>query len=272
MFDLARAAPVALLDAEPDLGELLSPARFAEARRMLVTQVRTIDAGAWSGDLADHPTADDLGLLVLDGLLARDVVMADNVSSHLVGPGDVIRPWQRSDPGRLLRAESRWTVLKTVEVALLDRRVGASLVRYPEVNAMLIERLSDQMHRVAIAQAICQLNGVDRRLLALFWHVAERWGRVRPQGVVVPLAVSHRVLAGLVGARRPTVSTAIGRLTARGELERLEDGSWLLTGEPVGSPTDQAARTFRRRTCVGRRLAPPGQAGLTATSETLSTA
>ena len=61
------------------------------------------------------------------------------------------------------------------------------------------------------------------------------------------------MLADLVGARRPTVSTALGKLAASGELLRLPDGSWLLTGEPVGEPRGEAARVIRRRR---RRPAP----------------
>jgi hypothetical protein len=121
------------------------------------------------------------------------------------------------------------------------------LGRFPEVNAMLLDRLSEQMHRMAIAQAVGRLNGVDRRLMALFWHLAERWGRVAPRGVLVPIVISHRMLGALVGARRPTVSTAIGKLVASGELQRMLDGTWLLTGEPVGQPTEQAARVVRSR-------------------------
>ena len=144
-----------------------------------------------------------------------------------------------ADPGQLLRAERRWTVLVAGElVAVLDARLGASLCRYPEVNAAVVERLAEQMQRMAVAQAIGRLTGVDRRLLALFWHLAERWGRVAPHGVRCRSALAHGVLADLVGARRPTVSTALGQARPRGaSWPRLPDGSWLLTGEPVGAPT-----------------------------------
>jgi hypothetical protein len=66
----------------------------------------------------------------------------------------------------------------------------------------------------------------------LFWHLAERWGRVTGDGVIVPLALTHRILGQLVGARRPTVSTALSELAERGELVRRPDGSWLLRGDP----------------------------------------
>jgi hypothetical protein len=112
---------------------------------------------------------------------------------------------------------------------------------------MLIDRLADRAQRLSVMQAISQLNGVDRRLLTLFWHLAERWGRVTPGGVAVLVSVPHRVVAQLVGARRPTVSTALSQLAARGELVRRPDGTWLLTGAPVGVPTEEAARIVRRR-------------------------
>jgi Crp-like helix-turn-helix domain len=56
--------------------------------------------------------------------------------------------------------------------------------------------------------------------MALFWHLAERWGRVSGNGVLVPLALTHRILGQLVGARRPTVSTALRELANREQLIR----------------------------------------------------
>jgi hypothetical protein len=175
---------------------------------------------------------------------------------HLLGPGDLILRRRGGDPGQLLRAESRWAVLVPAHVAVLDRRVGVALCHFPEVNAMVADRLAEQMDRMAVGQAIGQLNGVDRRLLALFWQLAERWGRVAPRGILVPLALTHGVLGALVGARRPTVSTALGRLVREGQLQRQDDGTWLLAGEPVGQPIGEAARVVRRRA----RRSPPAPA------------
>ena len=70
-------------------------------------------------------------------------------------------------------------------------------------------------------------------------------------GVIVPLALTHRILGQLVGARRPTVSTALSELAEREELTRRPDGSWLLRGDPPDAeslarkpgPASQAART-----------------------------
>jgi CRP-like cAMP-binding protein len=66
----------------------------------------------------------------------------------------------------------------------------------------------------------------------LLWALAERWGRVSTQGVRLPLQLPHRTLATLVGARRPSVTTALSGLARDGLVERTDDG-WLLHGDPA---------------------------------------
>jgi CRP/FNR family transcriptional regulator, cyclic AMP receptor protein len=244
---MTETATIALLDADADLGRLLSADQLEHARRQLIVRRHVVAPGPWEGERLREAGAEHVGLLVLGGLMTRELVLADNVAAELLGPGDLVRPWQAAGPERLVPYDIRWTALAQTELAILDRRFAALLTRYPQVNAMLIDRLTERSQRLSLMQSISQLNGVDRRLLTLFWHLAERWGRVTPLGVVVPVTVPHRVLAQLVGARRPTVSSALGQLADRGQVVREPDGGWLLTGAPVGIPTEEAARIIRLR-------------------------
>lgn len=132
-------------------------------------------------------------------------VIADQASGELLGPGDLVRPWRLKRHATLLPAEATWSVRSPVILAVLDRRVADEAARYPEITAALLDRLSERSLRLATTQAISQLTGVDRRLTALFWHLAERWGRVSGGGRIVPLVLSHGGLGQLVSARRPTV-------------------------------------------------------------------
>jgi hypothetical protein len=66
----------------------------------------------------------------------------------------------------------------------------------------------------------------------LFWHLADRWGKVTKDGIVIPLKLTHQVLGRIVGAQRPSVTTALKTLTDRGALNRAPDGTWVLHGEP----------------------------------------
>jgi CRP/FNR family transcriptional regulator, cyclic AMP receptor protein len=236
-----QSEAVHLLEADPDLGQLLSDARRADAERELVVRTHRLPIGPWDISRLAGASADHVGLLILDGVLARELLVADQISVELLGPGDVVRPWQGTTRATLLPVDAMWSVLSTLTVAVLDRRFAAEAARYPEVTAALFDRLGERSLRLATTQAISQLTRVDRRLKALFWHLAERWGRVSGDGVVVPLALTHRILGQLVGARRPTVSTALSELAERQELVRRPDGSWLLRGDPPD------AATFSRR-------------------------
>jgi CRP/FNR family cyclic AMP-dependent transcriptional regulator len=234
---------VRLLELDPDLGALLPRERRREAEETLAVRVQKLSVGAWDVSRLRTLGAGHVGLLLLDGVLARDVIVADLVSAELLGPGDLVRPWDDPDAdGTLLPLDVEWWVLSAARVALLDRSFAMRSARWPEVTAALFGRQSERVLRLATQQAVSQLTRVDRRLLALFWHLAERWGRVGAEGVVVPLALTHRLLGQLVGARRPTVSTALGELAERGDLVRRADGSWLLTGRPPEALTRPGAR------------------------------
>ena len=60
----------------------------------------------------------------------------------------------------------------------------------------------------------------------------DRWGRVTPQGIKIPLPLTHSLLALVVGARRPTVTSAVRSLARAGRLKPCPRSQWLLCGGP----------------------------------------
>lgn len=257
---VAQQAPcrrVPLLTLDPDLGALLSEQQLAAARSDLAVPLLALAQGEWAGGELSSASPDHLGLLVVRGTIAREVVLADTTSTELLGPGDLIRPWPHESGAELLEHGVRWQVLSEARLAVLDRDFGAAVLRFPEINSMVFDRLNARVERLAAMKAIAQLICVDRKLIALFWHLAERWGRVTPDGVVVPLTLSHRVLGELVGARRPTITAALAALARTGELLRQRDGSWMLTGTAAGAPRGERVVSQRRRGRVERPPASP---------------
>jgi CRP/FNR family transcriptional regulator, cyclic AMP receptor protein len=256
-----------LLELDPDLGQLLDDERLEAARRDLSVRVTALPVGEWDGSRLAGTDPGNVGLLVLEGVMAREVVVEDTVSTELLGPGDVVRPWQLGSEPELLHVSVRWNALSKVGLAVLDRRAAAALAHYPEVNAVLIDRLSERAQRLAVGQAISQLHRVDVRLVSLLWHLAGRWGRVTGEGVVVPLALSHRVLGQLVGARRPTVSTALAQLAREHKVQRRQDGTWLLQGTPVGVEVEPAEVVRQRRRLMPASALDPEPALMEAQEE-----
>ena len=86
--------------------------------------------------------------------------------------------------------------------------------------------------------ALTQVRQLELRLWLLLWHLAERFGRVCPEGIRVELPITHQTLAELAGARRPSASAALSRLGRRGRLRQI-DHTWILFDPPPGVPDPQ---------------------------------
>ena len=170
---------------------------------------------------------------MLGGRLIRRVGVDGRFGAELLGEGDLLRPWQGEDAPPTLPQTTGWRVLEPARVALLDNRVAHRLARYPELTGRLVGRALERSRNLAVNMAIVHQPRVDVRLQMLFWHLAGRWGHVRSDGIIVPLHLTHTVLADLVAARRPTVSTALSDLVTRRVLRPIDEG-WVLTGDRPG--------------------------------------
>ncbi len=230
-----------LLNLDPELARDLDPRRAREAAHRLYARALEIPRGRWTPSSALLDGSRPIGLLILEGLLVREATVGDHPSAELLGPGDLLRAWEDDDTEELLPRTIEWSALINTRVAVIDHAFAVRAAQWPEVFAALLDRAARRAERLVVLQAIAHLTRVDDRLLALLWCLAERWGRVVPGGVLVSLRLSHRTLAGMVGARRPSVTTALGQLMARGELERREDGEWVLRGD-APTPRDAGER------------------------------
>jgi CRP-like cAMP-binding protein len=221
------AREIRVLEADPDLARQLDPAAAREAVRRVRVRVATVPEGRWDPRLRGD-AGGALGLLVLDGVISRRVSIGEANSTELLGSGDIARPWQTEGDGGLIPCEATWEVIHAARLAVLDRGFVEQIAPWPGLTAELFARTVRRSRWQALAVAIGHLKRVDLRLLIVMWHLAERWGRVTPKGVVIPLNLTHERLARLIGAQRPSVTTALNGLIDRDVLSRRSDRSWLL--------------------------------------------
>jgi CRP/FNR family transcriptional regulator, cyclic AMP receptor protein len=233
------ARTIFLLDEDPDLGDGLDPARRAAARSELIADVIDRDPGV----LEPHPGLEDssgaLGLLVLDGLVTRRTSVAGRRGTELLGVGDLLRPWQDDGHHDVAPFDAVYQLLGPARLAVLDRRAATRIGRWPEVMCSLFQRTMSRSRTAVGHLVLAQMPRVDERLHVLFWHLADRWGRVTSEGVVLPLKLSHELLGALIGAQRPTVTLALGALAERGAVIRRPDRTWLLLERPVEDDDDE---------------------------------
>ena len=236
-----------VLSEDPDLAECIDPRHRPRAEAYCVARTIRMPRGRWNVP-GPEGLREGIGLLVLEGLLLRRVGIDGRFGAELLGVGDLLRPWQGEDTQATLALTTGWKVLEPVRMALLDQAAARRFADYPELTGRLVDRALERSRNLTINMAIVHQARVNVRLNMLFWHLADRWGRVRSEGVWLPLALTHTVLADLVAARRPTVTTALTELARQG-LVISADGGWLLSGEPPGELLELRS--------VGRSSPPP---------------
>jgi CRP/FNR family transcriptional regulator, cyclic AMP receptor protein len=126
---------------------------------------------------------------------------------------------------------------------LVDRPRLDAWMHDPALAANVVRVLSAQIADRELAVAIALEPRVERRLLLKLRQLAERWGRVTPDGIRLDLRLTHQELANMVGAVRESVTIALGRLASQGEIEvrnrtlliRLPDDAELEGGPEAGA-------------------------------------
>jgi CRP/FNR family cyclic AMP-dependent transcriptional regulator len=232
---------VALLDADPDFGRRLSPDEREVASRQVVVSVQRIHRGRWRAD--PDPVRRPLAYVVLSGALIRGWRVEDRWSTELVGPEDVMQPWDEPEPPEGVSVETEWTALEPVELAVLDHRFAAAAGRWPGLLEELVGRALRRSRLLATLLSVSGIRRLDDRLLVLLLLLADRWGVVTPEGILLRLRLTHETIARLAGAQRPSVSTAIARLSRAGIIERR--GRQLII--PHELPAEVALEVQRRR-------------------------
>ncbi len=222
---------VDVVEALPELHDALSLERRVAARRTLRARVMELRRGRWDSKHDAELIRDGAGFLVLNGALIRCVSAAHRTAGELLGPGDILRPTH--DPFSYdEQFGTYYRTISDVRLALIDGRVTRAAALVPELVPALITSMTRRSGGLSRQLVIVQSQSVETRILVTLNYLAERWGVMTRSGIMLPEFLSHGTLALLLGARRPSVTSAMVRLSARGEVQRCADGRWLI-GRPV---------------------------------------
>ncbi|MHB1467629.1 MAG: helix-turn-helix domain-containing protein [Solirubrobacteraceae bacterium] len=224
----AAVARLSLLEAEPELAAGVPAQELALARQRASAVGWLLPRGRWSCEPLMFEDRESLGLLVLDGLIARHLAVGAIEAVELVGPGDVLRPWVGLASEISDRVSEHWMVTRRSQIANLDATFSAAVAPWPSIAANINDRLARRADWLALASAVQGMRRTEDRLLAILWIYADRWGRMTPDGVVLELELTHSLLGAVIGARRPSVTTSLKALEAAGVVMRRRDRSWLL--------------------------------------------
>ena len=225
-----NGALLGVLDADAELRDAVAAGELASAGAQARAAVLTVPAGEWKPGHADGQRG--FGLLILEGVLTRAAKLLGRTSMELVGKEDLIRPWDEPEEDVSVPYEVSWTVLREARMAILDEVFVQRVSPWPGIGAALAGRCARRARWLACQVAMLENPRLEVRLLLLFWHLADRWGRVVPEGVVVAIPLTHQMLGRLVRAQRPSVTASLRELASRDMLIGYHDGDWILRGDP----------------------------------------
>jgi CRP/FNR family transcriptional regulator, cyclic AMP receptor protein len=223
---------IRLLEAQPDLRQGLDAEQAAAATARVVARTVKLRAGDWTTSTVRGDRRDHIALLVIEGILSRTVTLAGRTVVELLGDEDLVRPWDNDVEPTSVPAEVTWTALRPTQLAVLDEGFAARVGHWPAISASLLSRTVDRSRWLARHVAILDQPRLDVRLVLLFWELADRWGTVAPDGVSVPLSLTHQTLGRIIRAQRPSVTAALKELREHGFLCREPDGTWVIHGDP----------------------------------------
>lgn len=224
------SARVRILEADPDLGAGLSAEDLAAATRALVAPVLEINTSRWSPPHYDPLTT--FGLLVIEGLVGRRLHVGRAVATELLSCGDIVRPWEEEPLWGMTEPALEWRVLQPARIAVLGQDVTTLMGRRPQLVVNFSSRLLRRVRSAAYLMAVSHQTRVEDRLLETLWYLATTWGRVTPHGTRIPFRITHEVLSEILGAQRPSVTTAFRSLTEQGFVAREADGTFLMCDPP----------------------------------------
>jgi CRP/FNR family transcriptional regulator, cyclic AMP receptor protein len=228
--DPKSRAAISLLRVWPDLAASVPEEERAQAERALVVPLIVADGGALSAAL--DATADAFAFVLAQGIVLKETEAGRRSALEWLTEGDVLAPLPEGAVPEERRGASRYRGLGRVAVGVLEQRFRLVARRWPAVSDCLHTRLAEQVHRASLHLATLHLPRAEDRLVVLFGDLAERLGRVTPEGVLLEIALTHDALGQLIGSRRPTVSLALQELEQAGLLTRRGD-AWLLPGGAV---------------------------------------
>ena len=147
---------VRLIDADRDLARRLG-SNAAEARVAAVAGAVALPRGRWNPQVAAKRIRGGFGLLVLRGLLMRDLEGSEALGAELLAEGDLLGPDDGSEE-RLLGLEPQWEILEPARLLVLDHAFAQRIAAFPALGSALVDRAHERARRPTVSLALRSLR------------------------------------------------------------------------------------------------------------------
>ncbi len=203
------------LEKVPLLSVLTAEQRAELAHRMRARRFNTDQTIFMQGDTGDCM------YLLLDGTIkvVSETPSGREVTLTLLGPGSFFGDMALLDGEP--RSASTYAVEPCQAMALLRSDFFAFLDHTPGAARNLLGFLSQRLRQANARIQDLALLTARQRLAAVLCDLAQRQGTEVEGGFLLPKSVSHRVLAGLLGTTRETITRMAAEFRSEGALEQV---------------------------------------------------
>ena len=114
--------------------------------------------------------------------------------------------------------DARARAVTDAELMVLTGSLDDVLCSDAAVGAWVLRAVAAAVADRELSAAIALEPRLERRLILKLRQLAERWGKVTPEGVRLDLRVTHQELGDMIGAARESITVALGRLQEQGDI------------------------------------------------------
>lgn len=162
------------------------------------------------GEIGDHM------YVIVEGKIKLGHASPDGRESLMavLGPGEIFGELSLFDPGPRTATATALTDARIL--ALGNTSLRPWLAGRPEVAEALLAALARRLRRTNDALADLVFSDVPGRVAKALLDLADKFGEVTPEGLLVKHDLTQEELAQLVGASRETVNKALADFAQRG--------------------------------------------------------
>jgi len=96
------------------------------------------------------------------------------------------------------------------------------VMKHPEVSFMIIDSLIRKARLAALQVEDLSLRKADQRVAHFLLELSNEIGKEVEHGILITVRMTHETLANLTGLARPTLTSVLGELTAKGAITTKE--------------------------------------------------
>jgi CRP/FNR family transcriptional regulator len=108
------------------------------------------------------------------------------------------------------------TAVDVTTIYVMSAEEFSFLLNHPKMNQVILRTLSDRCRDAWAQIEVLTFHNADARIRTAFYHLTKKRGVKTPEGTKIPMKLTHREIADIVGISRETATRVLSHLQEEG--------------------------------------------------------